>query len=198
MSGVDSQQAAQSFVYFIRAVSGHGPVKIGSSVNPPSRLAALDVASPYKLEIALMIPGDMRLEWRIHGHFVEDHLQREWFKDTPRLNEFMWRLAEGVPADALIAPNTPIRRVSPIGTKTQASRDCLSYRLRLNRALERAANETAYFTMPDDVENILRRWLGHKPFKDEKRTPTVAELERLDAVISSPARHAKCHRRAQP
>lgn len=193
-----TQPAAQSFVYFIRATSGDGPVKIGSSVRPQGRLASLDVASPYKLEIALMIPGDMRLEWRIHGHFADDHLQREWFRDTPRLNEFMWRLAEGTSADALLGHNSRVRRVSPVGKKTQASRDCLSYRLRLNKAVERAANENAYYTIPADVDKVLRRWLGHKPFESEKRDPTQAEIERIEAVIAAPRRHATHHLRGMP
>ena len=184
----------QSFVYFIRATNGSGPVKIGSSVLPQSRLASLDAASPYKLEIALMIPGDMRVEWRIHGHFADDHMQREWFRDTPRLNEFMWKLAEGASVNELIGENAPVRRVSPAGNRTQASRDCTSYRMRLNAALHRAGDEHSFYILPDDVENILRRWVGYHPFKTEKRAPTPDEIARLEAVIAAPKRNAQRYR----
>jgi hypothetical protein len=70
------------FVYFIQPIAG-GLVKIGVSVAPEARLAALQCGSPVDLQILRVIPcADRKLESRIHAAFAEHRVRGEWFLPT--------------------------------------------------------------------------------------------------------------------
>lgn len=72
-------------VYFIKPVGMDGPIKIGSSFSPTSRLGALDNWSPFALELVAEIAGEARLERRFHALFYHLHERREWFRPAPEL-----------------------------------------------------------------------------------------------------------------
>jgi len=85
-----------TFVYFMRMVSGVGPVKIGCSENPAMRLSTYGTWSPYPLEIVAQIPGSRELEWNIHDCFFDLHSHREWFHPSPRIATVIDKLKAGV------------------------------------------------------------------------------------------------------
>lgn len=65
-----------------------GPVKIGFSENPTSRLASLRTGSPQKLGIAgalLVFGRDAAsiIERQVHARFEKDRLEGEWFAIPP-------------------------------------------------------------------------------------------------------------------
>lgn len=95
------------YVYFIRPVGMPDLVKIGFSNNPAKRLDNMLCWSPIPLELVATIPGDIKLEGRIHGLFKGCHSHREWFKETPELTRFMERLAAGEPIEALTDMSAP-------------------------------------------------------------------------------------------
>jgi hypothetical protein len=97
----------QRYVYFIRPVGMPGLVKIGFSNNPAKRLDNMLCWSPIPLEIAATIPGDIKLEGRIHGLFKDCHSHREWFNETPQLTRFIERLAAGESIEALTDMSAP-------------------------------------------------------------------------------------------
>lgn len=71
-------------VYFMRTVAGFGPIKIGCSLKPQERLAAIQLHCPFELKfIALIAEGSLRLERQFHSLFSEHHLRNEWFNDHP-------------------------------------------------------------------------------------------------------------------
>lgn len=72
-------------VYFIKPVGMDGPVKIGCSAKPPVRRATLAAWSPFPLEIAAEIEGDLYLEARFHKRFIAARSHAEWFMATPEL-----------------------------------------------------------------------------------------------------------------
>ena len=72
----------RTFVYFIQAEHG-GPVKIGWTYDPDSRLKTLQTASPYKLVIRFLLPGTQRLEHYLHDRFAAYRLEGEWFEAHP-------------------------------------------------------------------------------------------------------------------
>lgn len=66
-------------VYFVRCGEF---VKIGTSENVEKRLAGLQTSSPYELDLEGTIPGERRLEQRIHFENRSKNSQGEWFKLT--------------------------------------------------------------------------------------------------------------------
>lgn len=72
-------------VYFLKPIGMAGPVKIGCSSMPRSRLMALDLQSPFKLELVASAPGDNHDERRLHWRFRKDRSHGEWFLASPDL-----------------------------------------------------------------------------------------------------------------
>jgi len=93
------------FVYFIRPAGMLGPIKIGFSEAPTSRLETLAAWSPFRLEIVATIPGSRLLESSIHDCFGDDWSHREWFFPSRRLVEFVARIAAGVPIENAVDLN---------------------------------------------------------------------------------------------
>lgn len=73
------------FVYFMRQISGGGPVKIGHSYKPEARIYAYNTMSPYPLEIVALFPGDITIENRFHILFSHLRSHHEWFRSAPEL-----------------------------------------------------------------------------------------------------------------
>jgi hypothetical protein len=72
-------------IYFIRAATGH--IKIGTALNPTTRLADLQVGNPQPLELIGAVPGSRAQEKALHAEFAEHRSIREWFNPTPALLE---------------------------------------------------------------------------------------------------------------
>lgn len=82
-------------VYFIRPVGMAGPVKIGHSICPESRLLTLAVWSPVPLEIAATTPGDVTLERKFHNLLADHWSHYEWFRDAPEVSAVVADVAAG-------------------------------------------------------------------------------------------------------
>lgn len=83
---------ASSFVYFVQPVGG-GPVKIGRTAVPSSRLARIQVGHPEKLQILCALPGGAHMEKIIHGAFAKCRMQGEWFAPSDRLLKLISELS---------------------------------------------------------------------------------------------------------
>lgn len=189
--------ARPRIVYFIRPVGLEGPVKIGFSTLPPSRLEVLMSWAPVRLEIAVTIPGDISLERRIHGVFAASHSHHEWFFASPRLTELIRALIDGRPIGEMIDLNAP---VAPFRVPTKRApysadrRRYLSFAARLRHALKPLwqAKKGGRFA-PPDVREILDRWAaatGTTQNGREPRLPTPSEIDRVEQVIRNPELHA--------
>lgn len=86
-------------IYFMKPVALAGPIKIGCSYLPNSRLVALSVWSPFELEIIASVPGDFTLERKLHNLFAESRTHREWFRPTKALLSGIAALRAGVPVN---------------------------------------------------------------------------------------------------
>lgn len=64
-------------VYMIRAGES-GPVKIGHSLDPQARLAALQIAHYERLRIIRLLVGGEAEESMLHLRFADQHLRGEW------------------------------------------------------------------------------------------------------------------------
>ena len=71
-------------IYFIQ-VGDDGPIKVGFSESPKARIAQLQSAHPYKLQLLALQNGDLDEEKQLHQLFACDHLQGEWYRPSPAL-----------------------------------------------------------------------------------------------------------------
>lgn len=175
------------FVYFARPIGLHGPVKIGCSAAPLERLKTLMTWSPIPLEIAATVPGDGKLERRIHGLFAKSHSHHEWFHASAELSQLIFSLAAGKPVAELIDIGAPIIRfrARKKHVYTEEWRRRASYKHRLRRAFRGPEHLYA----PRDVYDLMTRWDG-SPWRGQKSiTPTPAEFQRLDEVLANPQKH---------
>jgi hypothetical protein len=122
-------------VYFVRRADGEGPVKIGCSQSPLTRLAQLTYWAPYPLVLVASVPGDEQLERRFHAKFAADHSHSEWFQPSQELSRVVAAVAAGeFDFDSLPAPVRllPINRRERTADEREMVR--LTQRLRWVRA----------------------------------------------------------------
>lgn len=82
---------SEAFIYFLRRCDNVGPIKIGCSAVPKSRLEAFQCWSPEKLCIMGTAKGGFADERRIHRQFDAHRLHGEWFEATPEVLAFVTR-----------------------------------------------------------------------------------------------------------
>lgn len=81
-------------IYAIQAVDG-GPVKVGYSGSPESRLAQLQASHHAELSIVFSCEGSQADEARIHAALAHLRVRGEWFQDDPDIFFFMRVVAAG-------------------------------------------------------------------------------------------------------
>lgn len=74
-----------NYVYFVRMVTGEGPIKIGTSRDVEKRLAAISWGSPYPIELLAVTPGSHVLEHAYHDRFAAHRMSGEWFKPVAEI-----------------------------------------------------------------------------------------------------------------
>ncbi len=81
------------YIYFIRAGKlKKDPIKIGLAKNIEKRLADLQVANPYQLQLIMAFPTNSRkhaemVEKRLHRYFKHKHIRGEWFLGDIDINK---------------------------------------------------------------------------------------------------------------
>ena len=90
------------YVYFLRAVSGEGAIKIGSSSDVESRLRLYMMWANVPLDVILTIPGGIELERNIQNCFADCHSHCEWFHPEARLLAAIDAMKAGVPVNEAI------------------------------------------------------------------------------------------------
>lgn len=174
-------------VYFIRPIGMRGPVKIGCAAFPLHRLDTLMAWSPFPLEIAGTVEGDMDLERRLHGLFAASHTHKEWFTESDELSSLIGELAKGTPIGDCIDLNAPLSLFRSPKRRSDESRRRMSYSGRLRWAFDRLRG-TDRWCKPNDVSDIMFRWSGWGG--NVPVPPSPEEIARLEEVIASPAAHA--------
>lgn len=183
----------QQWVYFIKPAGMDGPIKIGCSVLPKSRLENLMVWAPYPLEIIGSIPGSFAIEQMIHRKFADLHSHCEWFNTSPELIEAIRIAIETGSADHIEAMPGGRSIKSKKKELTPDRRLYLSYsaRVRVAENKLRAAMIAAWYA-PADVCAIIKAWDYQGYYRDRQsgRTPSPAEFARLDEYLANPGAHS--------
>lgn len=79
-------KAKEGYVYF---VEGGGLIKIGFSIDPQRRLAAMMIGCPVTLTLLGTLRGNEATERRLHAKFSRFRVRYEWFEDAPKIREFI-------------------------------------------------------------------------------------------------------------
>lgn len=78
------KKAPEMYLYFVRSTIG-GPVKIGVSKYPKTRLAQMQAVCPFPLEIIALIEAGFTKEREYHQAFAGVRLHGEWFEATDEI-----------------------------------------------------------------------------------------------------------------
>lgn len=78
-------------IYFIQQ-GADGPIKIGHTTNPRTRIPTLQTGSPVRLRLLKTIPGGRSRESQIHGQLSGYRLEGEWFSPAPAV----WKLVNTI------------------------------------------------------------------------------------------------------
>lgn len=93
----DDAKTRLGTVYFARLADGHGPIKIGVTIDPQPerRLRELYAQNPYPLVFLATTDGGRRMERILHRRFwhLRDH--GEWFRAELELLDFIATLRDG-------------------------------------------------------------------------------------------------------
>lgn len=76
-------------IYFAQIGGRRGPIKIGTSVNPPKRVREFACGSPYRVFLVGTLPGGRTEELALHRRFRSHRTHGEWFSVNDELVEFM-------------------------------------------------------------------------------------------------------------
>lgn len=185
-------------VYFIRPVGMNGPVKIGHSVVPESRLDVLSVWSPLPLHLIGSVPGTYADEQFLHRAFVATHSHREWFFYSAELGETISLILEAGSVDAarhtLVIPEGA-KRPSRRNPWNDMRRERVSYASRIRNAqrrLRKGLSENDAWDVPGDVQAILDRWESPSRYRPNRvaQRPTEAEFAILNRYLADPKAHS--------
>lgn len=89
----------------MRVVGTDGPVKIGCSAFLAQRAKSLSTKG-RPVELLADIAGDFDVERRFHAEFRADHVGKEWFAPSPRLDSVIEQIKQGAfDIESLPAPD---------------------------------------------------------------------------------------------
>lgn len=173
-------------VYFIKPVEMDGPIKIGCSMYPETRLRSLMSWSPVDLEIVAQVDGDFDLERRLHAMFAAHYRRQEWFNPAPELLALIDDINAGKPINDLVDHSIDPRDMRPGYRRSEEHRRYMGYRTKISFAMRRIRDGKYWYSEPDDVADIMDRW-GQFGFSTGRAVPpTEQEIARLNAFLADP------------
>lgn len=174
------------FVYFIKPVNYPGPIKIGFSRHPAKRLNGLLLWTPFQLEILHTVPGDRKLEMKIHSHFADLHDHHEWFHPGERLLNAIEAMQGGKSVEESVDLTDLKGRINGRPNWTPEQRSRLSYvsRVRWALAKHQQKNRRQHYRLPNDVQEIVSWWVAQAGLSCPFASPQ--QYARLDEFLADP------------
>lgn len=83
-------QREPRWIYFAQ-VGADGPIKIGVSGNPWSRVAEMQTACPWELRLLAWRPGEAPDERALHQKLAQFRMRGEWFEPSTEVLEEVHR-----------------------------------------------------------------------------------------------------------
>jgi hypothetical protein len=164
-------------VYFIRPVGQRGPIKIGCSVRPATRLRDIEIWSPVLLEIIATAPGGHPHELALHDKFAADHLHGEWFAastDLERVIDYVKRTGALPPLSIARGGDAERKRVDG-GVRKPRRGNATQEKIRLTKMVQEAEKHAYGYgwhdaPRPPEITKIIVSYQGWA-------TPAPSEAE---------------------
>jgi hypothetical protein len=178
---------SESWVYFIQAGGPTGPVKIGRSVRPVTRLAQLQTAQPQPLRGLGVLPERVVVERQMHVNWLPYRIRGEWFHANPNLIGYIRHHADPWPelTDVSWDEQTQTQLRYLAHWQGQTATECL--RLIIAKAYGSALNTAQVATVLTERE----------PQDAPNRDPELVSLW-LDTPMGRAVRCPRCHHRVVP
>lgn len=141
-------------VYFVKPRDADGPIKVGHSCHPLTRLQSLNCWSPVPLEIMGQIPGDPVLERRLHAKLEPWRSHGEWFHPAPEVRATVAAAIDGTLDASALPPPKDIR------VKNQYAPGCCHLATSLAVRMDRI--ERKGVRVPARVREAQRRFTGYR------------------------------------
>lgn len=165
-------------VYFIRPIGRQGPVKVGCSKLPESRIKAIDIWSPFPLEIIAAAPGDHHHERAVHWHLRDSRLHGEWFRWSARLSALVAHVQSNgglPPLEASPYGKTGMGRGNNPSRNPEWAKAKARVTSRVRRAERHAFGPWALLNRTQRVRQLIGSYQG--PFSPPPNDDVLAELE---------------------
>lgn len=173
----------QPFVYFLRPVNALGPIKIGCSVRPLTRLQIFAAWSPVELVLMGTVAGELKDEAFLHRCFADCHSHGEWFLAKPHLLETITALLAAGNFDAARRALKPVgsirKKRAPISPEEGRRRSYFSRVRWAGKRLRKALGEDGPWYAPEDVQRVTRKY--------REIVPTAEDYALLDEYLADPA-----------
>lgn len=134
-------------IYFIR--SGKF-VKVGLSEQPWKRLSDLQTAHHNHLEMLAIMPGDRSAEQRLHRRFAEYRHNREWFRDSEPLQEYI-RQVRDMYADIQDRPVVSKEVKEPVEITYQFGSEAINRACSCLDLFYQSGGQVEYYDYPDKL-----------------------------------------------
>jgi hypothetical protein len=132
-------------IYFIR--SGQF-VKVGVSEQPWKRLSNLQTAHHDHLEMLAIMPGDRAFEQRLHKRFAEYRHNREWFRDSDPLQQYIQEVRE-LYADIQDRPEDSRVGGEPVEISHQFGTEAINRACSCFDLFYQSGGQVEYYDFPD-------------------------------------------------
>lgn len=166
-------------IYFFRPVGLKGPIKIGSSEAPRTRLEQMAVWSPFELEMIGSIPGEISDERFLHDGLAESHRHREWFDATSIVLRAVEEAIDDGSLERVRSWLKPSGKIRAYGTSYR-SPEMAQYRRYLSRV---NTKERKGERPPPIVTAILSRWSNGVCKGGDGFTPSHKQISLLEGYI---------------
>lgn len=169
-------------VYFMKPVGMDGPIKVGCSVQPASRLKSVSLWSPFPLELICAVPGEHAEENDLHYLLREYQFNGEWFYPNRLLADI---IAHAIEHGRLPEISVPERKgrdgAIPRHGFTEVSLAKSRLTGRISRAERHAHGWDRYDSRPAHITAIYDAY--HDPLAPLPTGETMEELERYIASL---------------
>lgn len=96
-----------SRLYFIEALAGDRPIKIGVAKDVTARMWNLRVGSPFDMAVLASVPGGTSLEVLVHKQLKASRIRGEWYRRTPEVEAAIAAANTGTLNGWLMPDETP-------------------------------------------------------------------------------------------
>ena len=180
MSSTTQIPAAQEFVYVIHAI-GTNRIKLGFSTKPKERLAGLQTASPFPLQMLACWPGSRAREDRLHRYMNRFRKVGEWFEAEPFCGLKLWELATKGEVTGSVRVKSQRKKKDGVSRRIELISEITPYSIRLPGGYQKRVVNGAFDIIQDSYiwDDSKQKKVRYRPYVARI---SAQEVQRLGAL----------------